>query len=87
MKTFEGWVASCLSLDEYLGRIPCIIDKDFMQDIAWQKNDWVCYSGHYYLFRIGNFMFETALIFINLGKFGVYLGEWPTIRKIKKYKG
>jgi hypothetical protein len=85
MKTFEGWVASMLSLDQYLGFIPCTIDRSFMEDIAWHKNAWFCFRVHYYLFQIGGFIFETQLIFINLGKFGVYLGEWPTVRRIKKH--
>lgn len=84
MKTFEDWVSSGLSLNEYMGFIPCTIDKSFMRDIAWYDNNWFYFRVHYYFFRIGSFVCETQLIFLNLGKFGVYLGEWPTIRRIKK---
>lgn len=84
MKTFEGWVASMLSLDEYLGFIPCTIDKSFMQDITWYWGKWFYLRVHYYLFTIGRLVFETQLIFVDLGKFSVFLGEWPTIRIIKK---
>lgn len=85
MKTLEDWIISGKGMNEYLSAGPCLVDKDFMDDIAEPGQVRFILKRYQSFFFFGVWV-VTYFVFLKTKWFGVYLGEYPWIRKFKKFK-